>query len=392
MNVGAAEDKVNILLVDDQNEGLLVLEATLMPLGENLIVARSGTEALRQMLTHDFAVVLLDVQMPGMDGFEVANIVRKRDKTKTTPIIFITAGHRSETSVYRGYEAGAVDYLIKPVDPAILKSKVAVFVDLARKTDLVRRQADALAAREAETRALLETLEQKNRALAVLNKEIESFSYSVSHDLRAPLRGLDGFSQALLSDYDKVLDDQGRKYLRYIRDSAHKMSELIDGLLVLSRVTQSEVKRERVDLTAIASRILARLRGAEPARNAEFVIEENLVADGDARLIEAVLENLVGNAWKFTRRVDVARIEVGRTRVEGVSAYFVKDNGAGFDAKYAKKLFGAFQRLHSDAEFEGHGIGLATVQRIVHRHGGGIWADGAVGEGATFTFTLGEGE
>ncbi|MBI3072006.1 MAG: response regulator [Deltaproteobacteria bacterium] len=389
---GEAEDKVNILLVDDQEDGLTVLEAILSPLRQNLVTARSGAEALRQMLALDFAAVILDVQMPGMDGFEVANIVRKREKTKSTPLIFLTAGHRTEASVFRGYAAGAVDYLFKPVEPEILKSKVSVFVDLARKTELVRRQADALAAREAEARVLVGTLEQKNRALDALNKEIESFSYSVSHDLRAPLRGLDGFSQALLADYDAKLDDHGRTFLHYIRDSAHKMSALIDGLLVLSRVTRSEVNRESVDLSVIASRVASRLQGPEPTRRAEFVIAEGLVADGDARLLEAVLENLLGNAWKFTRRCDVARIEVGRTRVEGVVAYFVKDNGAGFDAKYAKKLFGAFQRLHSDAEFEGHGIGLATVQRIVHRHGGQIWAEGVVDEGAKFTFTLGEGE
>ena len=232
-------------------------------------------------------------------------------------------------------------------------------------------------------------LEQRHTELAAVNKELESFSYSVSHDLRAPLRGIDGFSQALLEDYADKLDEQGQNYLRRVRAAAQRMGELIDDLLTLSRVTRGELIQEVVDLSALAQSVANELRQAEPKRQVEFVIAEGLVVEGDRRLLRVMLENLLGNAWKFTSRHSSARIELGVTQSEGDLAFFVRDDGCGFDMAYAGKLFGAFQRLHSASEFPGTGIGLATVQRIVHRHGGKVWAEGRVGEGATFYFTLG---
>ncbi len=225
--------------------------------------------------------------------------------------------------------------------------------------------------------------------LAATNRELEAFAYSVSHDLRAPLRALDGFSQALLEDYVSLLDVQGRDYLRRVRAASQRMGRLIDDLLRLSRLTRAEMHREMVDLSALARSIEAELRQEEPEREATFTIAENVIAWGDARLLRVALENLLGNAWKFTARKPHARIEFGLTREDGETIYFVRDDGAGFDMTYAGKLFGAFQRLHASSEFEGSGIGLATVQRVVRRHGGRVWAEGAVDQGATFYFTLG---
>ncbi len=233
-----------------------------------------------------------------------------------------------------------------------------------------------------------EELRRYAAQLEAANAELDAFAYSVSHDLRAPLRGIDGFSQALLEDYQARLDDTGRGYLRRVRAGTQRMAQLIDDLLGLSRVTRADFRRERVDLSALAETVAAELKRTAPRREVEFVITPGISVDGDMRLLQVVLENLVGNAWKYTGKCARARIEFGVSRQDGKVSYYVRDNGAGFDMAYANKLFGAFQRLHSSGEFEGTGIGLATVQRIVHRHGGRVWAEGAVGQGATFYFTL----
>ena len=264
--------------------------------------------------------------------------------------------------------------------------------DLAREANRtaerlreLREQADRQTAR-----AQAQLLETQRQALAAetANKELESFSYSVSHDLRAPLRGIDGFSQALVEDETDRLSPQGKNYLQRIRAAAQRMAELIDDLLRLSRVSRADFRKEHVDLSALVTTVAGELRKANPDRNVELVVKPNVAANADARLIKITLENLLGNAWKFTSKVEGARIEFGTRDDDGSVVYFVRDNGAGFDMKYADKLFGAFQRLHTDKEFPGTGIGLATVQRIVVRHGGRIWVEAAVGSGATFQFTL----
>jgi PAS domain S-box-containing protein len=245
---------------------------------------------------------------------------------------------------------------------------------------------------EEELHRLNEQLEhrvrQRTAQLEATNRELEAFSYSISHDLAAPLRSIDGFSQILLEDYAEVLDHEGKDYLSRVRTSSQHLGRLIDALLKLSRMTRREIRRERVDLSLMAENIAQVLRISQPDRQAEFVIADGLSVDGDAWLLRIALENLLGNAWKFTGKSLPARIEFGAVEHEGTLAYFVRDNGAGFDMTYADKLFGAFQRLHTIEEFPGTGIGLATVQRIVHRHGGQAWAEGRVGQGATFYFTL----
>jgi signal transduction histidine kinase len=229
---------------------------------------------------------------------------------------------------------------------------------------------------------------ERTTQLEAANKELEAFSYSVSHDLRAPLRSIDGFSQALLEDYGDKLDDQGQKDLQRVRAATQRMAQLIDDMLNLSRVTRGEMHRDTVDLSAMAQGIAMELRAAEPERQVDLTIADGVQADGDARLLRVVLENLLRNSWKFTGNHPVAKIEFGVARNNGKAVYFVRDDGAGFDMTYAGKLFGAFQRLHAMTEFKGTGIGLATVQRIVHRHGGRVWAEGKIDQGATFYFTL----
>jgi len=227
-----------------------------------------------------------------------------------------------------------------------------------------------------------------NTELAAVNKELESFSYSVSHDLRAPLRSIDGFSQALLEDYPDKLDEQGKNYLKRVRSNTQRMGELIDDLLKLSRLIRSEMKPEMVNLSTLAQSIATELQKTQPERQVEFVITPGLSAKGDEHLLRLLLENLLGNAWKFTEKHSQARIEFGSTRADGKQVFLVRDDGAGFDMTYADKLFAPFQRLHSVSEFPGVGIGLATVQRIICRHGGRIWAEGDIEKGAIFYFTL----
>ncbi len=231
-------------------------------------------------------------------------------------------------------------------------------------------------------------VQERTSELAATNAELEAFSYSVSHDLRAPLRSIDGFSAALVEDYGEAFDAEGKKYLDRIRGNTQTMGELIDGLLALSRYTRAEMRRETVNLSELAASILQDLRERSPRREVSLMVAPNLAATGDGRLLRNALENLLGNAWKFTANTENAHIQFGAFLQEDKTVYFVRDNGAGFDMAYVDKLFGAFQRLHGTKEYEGTGIGLATVQRIIRRHGGRIWAEGAVNAGATFYFTL----
>jgi light-regulated signal transduction histidine kinase (bacteriophytochrome) len=256
---------------------------------------------------------------------------------------------------------------------------------------MAQLQAEIVERQEAEqaVQTLNQGLQRAIIEMRAVNKELEAFSYSVSHDLRAPLRSIDGFSQALLEDCQDQLDATGKDYLHRIRAATQRMGYLIDDLLNLSRVTRCQMQIEAVDLSLLASNISAELKENQPQRSVKFVIQAGLTAEGDSRLLNLLLENLLNNAWKFTCKNPTAKIEVGMiTSFGGIPTYFVRDDGAGFDMSYADKLFAPFQRLHNFQEFPGNGIGLATVQRIVHRHGGQIWAEAGVNQGATFYFTL----
>lgn len=264
--------------------------------------------------------------------------------------------------------------------------KVAILDEHGRPRNLLGISEDVTEQkeREREIQRLNAALIQRNIEIESINKELQAFSYSVSHDLRAPLRSIDGFSLALLEDYQEKLDARGMNYLQRVRAATQRMGELIDDLLMLSRVSRIEIRKSVVDLHALSLSVIAELRNTDPHRNVEIIVEPGLSAHGDPSLLRVMLENLWSNAWKFTAKTIKARIEFGRD----ADGFFLRDNGAGFDMTYVDKLFGAFQRLHSPDEFAGTGIGLATVQRIVHRHGGQIRAEGWVGRGATFYFTL----
>jgi signal transduction histidine kinase len=380
--------------VDDQPDALHSAEAALESLGEEIVPAQSGREALEKLLTDDFAVIVLDVMRPEMDGLETAALIRARERSRGTPIIFLTAQGKSEEYLFRGYDVGAVDYLFKPVVPHVLRAKVAVFVDLARKRQLLERRNRELQREillreraEREMERLNGRLERRVEELSGVNRELEAFSYSVSHDLRGPLSRIAGFSQALKEGYRERLDETGRLYLERICTSSQRVCELVDDLLNLARLGRSEVRRELLDLSDMVRGLLAEIASREPDRRVDAAVSEGVAASGDPVLVKAALQNLLENAWKFTLRRECARIEFGAVPGD-MPAYFVRDNGAGFDMRQSARLFQPFHRLHPESEFQGTGVGLAIVDRIVKRHGGRVWAEAAPDQGATFYFTL----
>jgi two-component system, sensor histidine kinase and response regulator len=374
----ASGAKVKILIVDDDPTKRFALRSILEPLDENVVEAGSGSEALRQLLREEFAVVLLDVRMPIMDGFETAQLIRQRPRSELTPIIFVTALDQAETDMGRGYDLGAVDFVFAPIAPAILRAKVSVFVELYRAQQELKRYRFQLE----------ELVQERTTALTAINRELEAFSYSVSHDLKAPLVSFDGLSQNLLETYGDQLDQRAKDYIGRMRLASQRMTSVFEGLQTLFRLTSGELRRENLDVTALASEVVDELRATSPERKVEVEIAAGMTATGDQRLVRILLANLINNSWKFTSQTGSPKIEVAQETVDGVPRILVRDNGVGFDMISIHRLFGAFQRLHSQSEFAGAGIGLAIARRIVNRHGGRIWAEGAVGEGATFYFVL----
>ena len=382
-----------ILTVDDSETYLQVLAEALRGAGYEVVLARSGEQALELLAVQPVDCILLDLLMPGIGGEEACRRIKAAPTMRDTPIIMLTALEDRDVMI-RGLSAGADDYIAKSSDFEVLRARVLAqmrrkqFEDENRliREELLRKEleaADARTARQvAEARAaLVEELERKNR-------ELEAFSYSVSHDLRAPLRGIDGFSQALLEDYGATLDGRAHDYLRRVRGAAQRMGELIDDLLELSQVGRAPLRRQLVDLSAIARTVVDALQRGDPDRQIEVRIAHGVTADGDPSLLRALLENLLGNAWKFTATTPMPTIDfAARSSADGVT-YVVRDTGVGFDMAFADRLFSPFQRLHTVTEFPGTGIGLATVHRIVDRHGGRVWAESEIGKGAAFFWTL----
>ena len=396
-----------ILAVDDSPTYLAELAEHLRHEGYDVVSASSGEEALQLLGVQSVDAILMDLVMPGLSGKEACRRIKAKPAWREIPLLILTATEERE-AMLDGINAGADDYITKSGDFNVLMARLKAqlrrrqFEDenQAFREQLLRREMEALemqAVRElAETRAgHIADLEGKNLELRkaqdaalALAKELESFSYSVSHDLRAPLRSIDGFSQALLEDEAPQLSAKGSGYLDRIRAATQRMSQLIDDMLSLAQVSRKELVFEDVDLSALALQVAAGLQSREPQRKAEISVQLGMRAWGDPGLLRILFENLLGNAWKFTSKLPVTHIELNCVAKPGEApVYTLKDNGVGFDMAYVQKLFGAFQRLHAAAEFPGTGIGLATVQRVLNRHGGRIWADAAPGHGANFHFS-----
>lgn len=393
-----------ILCVDDSLTYLEMLAEHLKTEGYDVIKARSGEAAMDLLGVEPVDAILLDLLMPGLSGTETCKKIKGSPALKRVPLIMLTALEEQQAMI-EGINAGADDYVAKSADFNVLKARLRAQLRRKQFDDENRRFREEVLRQEAETRAALQLAETKQELLSQLedkntqleryaaeleglNEELRTFAYSVSHDLRQPLRSMDGFSNVVLERCGPRLEAQERHYLERIRAGAKRMGNMIDGLLALSRVGRRTPEPSTVRLDEIAERIVARLQEADPERRVATRIVPRIEAWADPQLIESALENLLGNAWKFTRDVPEARIEIGVLDDNSDTTCYVRDNGAGFDMAYADKLFGPFQRLHSERVFEGTGIGLATVQRIVRRHGGRIWAEAAPNNGATFFFTL----
>lgn len=418
-------DKANILLVDDREDKRLAMETIIADLGQNIVKASSGREALRHLLDQDFAVILLDVNMPGMDGFETALLIRQRKKSEHIPIIFVTGISDTETHVSRGYSLGAVDYILAPVVPEILRAKVSVFVDLFKKTEKIRKQSEYLrqAHDELEMRVKQRTAElaianeslqaeiiERKRAednirqlnmeleqrvldrtaqLGAANRELETFTYSIAHDLRAPLRHIHGYARILDEEYASNISPEGQHYLKRIREKGESSEQMVEDLLKLFVIAKEELKFQEVDLTLLVHEAIASLNAETSERDIEWKVGKLPIVKCNARLMGQVFDNLLSNAVKYTGPRHKAVIEVGQSVTDSKSIIFVRDNGVGFNMEYVDKLFGVFQRLHPADRFPGTGIGLALTAKIIQKHQGKIWAEGKVDHGATFYFTLG---
>lgn len=482
-----------ILIVDDKPANLLVFDNLLSQPGRKCLHANSGREGLRHALQEQIDLIILDVQMPDMNGFEVAQVLKTNNRTKDIPVIFASAESRELSSVLKGYDEGAVDYLLKPLDAGLVKAKVNVLLKLQhQKTELLEKNAtlekcalliensadiigiidgssgqiqemnhafteilgydvaeaigknlqdfaaaplslndllqdktnehlsfeiemscrdgsrkwlqwkirikgsqwyvnarDVTDAKEADQRIsrLNSELERNVEQLKMSNKELESFSYSVSHDLRAPLRAMHGFARIMEEDYKDILDAEATRLIGNIRDNALKMGTLVDDLLEFSRLGRKELQCSETDMHRLAEFAVEECR-QNGKGDAVVTIGDLPPAAVDHALMKQVWINLVSNAFKYSSQKKAPVIEIGYKPLENGTLYFVKDNGAGFDMKYAGKLFGVFQRLHSPKQFEGTGVGLAIVQRIIAKHQGTVWAEGKENEGAIFYFTI----
>jgi two-component system sensor histidine kinase/response regulator len=392
---------VSVLVVDDNQEMLNALKAALGGMDLNIITAQSGQNALIMLQMQDFAMVLLDVNMPDMDGYETAEKIHQCPRSEHMPILFITAQSPSDEARLKGYKLGAVDYIFTPILPQILRAKVQVFADLHRLREQVRRHAEKLLEKNKEiahqniilkkNNLLLNKttiqLAEKEKITCALNQDLDEFSYSIAHDLKGPLRAIDGFSKILVQKYNNALDMEAKRMLTVITDNVSKMAILIENLLMFAHLGRQTITIKFTKMRDFVDEIVKEV--LEQVLERKIVIDVKELPDNNVNqpLMHQVWTNLIWNAIKFTQTKKKALIEIGGYTENDTATYYIKDNGLGFDMNHVGKLFNVFQRLHG-AEIEGTGIGLASVKKIISRHNGKVWAKGKVGKGATFYFTL----
>jgi DNA-binding response OmpR family regulator len=382
-----------ILAVDDSRTYLHELGEQLRQEGYDPILAHSGEEALELLGVQTVDCILLDLVMPGLSGNQTCQCIKSSPALRDIPLLILTAREEREAMI-ENINAGADDYISKSGDFGVLKARLRAQLRRKQFEDESRQIREQLLQRDleaAQTRAALELAETRSKLLADLekkNRELEAFSYSVSHDLRAPLRAIAGFSRILLEDHSERLSEEGKRMLDVILQSTGSMARLIDDLLAFAHAGRADLKSTIVDMTSLARSVIQDLVDACPQREIQVSVGSLPSCYGDEGLLRQVLANLIGNSIKYTRRRDHAQIQVAGRSETDENLYLVRDNGVGFEMAYAHKLFGIFQRLHSESEFEGTGVGLSLVQRVIERHGGRIWAEARVNEGATFYFTL----
>lgn len=366
-------NRPKILIVDDKSENLYAIEIALRDLDVDIIKATSGNDALKATLKHDFSLALLDIQMPDMDGYELATFLREEEKTSRLPFIFISAVYTDNPAIFKGYEKGAFSFITKPFQPELLRNKVLYFIEKYQQ--------------EIEIFQMNAKLEQRNLDLIEINQDLESFSYSVSHDLMAPVRAIKLYSEMLEYTSSENLDEKGLKLLGKIQKNSEKIATLIQDLLEFSQLGRKEIKREIIDMNELVSSVIQD-QSEFTVHRAEIVIHNLPSISGDLPLLRQVWSNLISNAIKYSINTPNPKIEIGATTSEKAVQYYIKDNGAGFEMEFASKLFGVFQRLHASSDFKGTGIGLAIADRIISKHRGRIWAESEVEVGSTFFFEI----
>lgn len=405
-----------ILLVDDREDNLLAIETIFEPDGYRFVKANSGRQALKILLREfDFALILMDVKMPNLNGFETASLIYERDKLKHIPIIFITANNFGDENLYRGYQAGAIDYIYKPIKPEVLRAKVSVLIDLYRKNRQLLAQEQRLVAinkslemeikerksSEDKVKHLNRQLLENIASLEQANKDLDRFAFMASHDLQEPLRKIRMFSDRLALKYNDVMDDDGRTNIQRIHKAAERMQNLITDILTFSKISVDTPSFVDCDMNVLISEVLVDLDEEVKAKSGKIMIDKLPTLSVNPSLIKPLFHNLIGNALKYSKKdtspvvkitSEVSAQLMNGKNTQGISPkycrIFIQDNGIGFDQKYAEEIFGMFKRLHHNSEFQGTGIGLALCKKIVEQHKGYISARSKINEGSTFIISL----
>lgn len=389
------DSNLNLLLVDDQRENLVALESLLAFPEYNLTSVMSAREAMIALLKTEFALIVLDVEMPEMNGFELARAIKERQKTRDVPIIFLSAHHDAEGDILSGYGAGAVDYVTKPLNAAILRSKVAVFAELYRKNRELKIANNALQSEISERKQVEEALQEANRLktqrtaeLHEMVQELEAFSYSIAHDMRAPLRAMQGFSEILRAEHASQLDPEGTEYLRRIGSAANRLDRLIQDVLSYTKILRAPAPMQPLDLDRLARDIIATYPDWHPPR-AQVVIEGTLpVVIGNEAFLTQCLSNLVGNAVKFHAPGTPPVVRIRAEPIDDEVRVWVEDNGIGIEAKNHGRIFGLFEQVNAPGQFEGTGVGLTIVRKAVERMNGRYGFESSLGEGSKFWVQL----